>query len=511
VCLGEKICRLALDLRVGPFLFLGNLRDRFGMLNEPAGRKRILLFWVGAILNNVEQELDWPRCADSFHEGVIALSSARGSCAKTGPKADSGQITTVGEILPGRFVIELVSASAGTRPDLLIWNGSRVHIAPRLKHGDLTYEAPELSPSLYSAICLPKRPRNYGSVRALSTRISSLFKDSFCLHDRDSWLLACFCLSSWLADRLSTAPSLVISGSDRERGIEMFRLLKCMCRRPLMLAELTRASLRSLPMHLSPTLLINARELKPNIQHLLWASHYRGLQLPGNRGTFVDLYGPKAILLDTEFAGDDFGEESIRIFLEPSPQFSGFDDSLRDRTAARLQAELLMYRLKNCVDSQHTQVDVSHFTSTTRRLAHALAGCFPSDPDLARETVQQLRLQDDEIRARRFLDVRFAIIEILLAETHSRKRSRLAVGCLAQDVNALLRSRGEIRQFSSEEIGWRLKALNIRRHTDGTGRYIGLDTDTSRLVHRLARAYDLLSSRGVGQCSACASEPGVTE
>ena len=68
---------------------------------------------------------------------------------------------------------------------------------------------------------------------------------------------------------------------------------------------------------------------------------------------------------------------------------------------------------------------------------------------------------------------------------------------LAKDANALLRSRGEILEYSAEGVGWRLHGLNIPRHTSSSGRQVLLGRDTSQIVHRLTQAYDMPCSQRV--------------
>jgi hypothetical protein len=70
-----------------------------------------------------------------------------------------------------------------------------------------------------------------------------------------------------------------------------------------------------------------------------------------------------------------------------------------------------------------------------------------------------------------------------------------------------LRSRGETLAYSAEEIGWKLRNLNIPRHTSSAGRHVLLGRETSRGVHRLARAYDLpCPKRGGEICPDCSQE-----
>jgi hypothetical protein len=220
----------------------------------------------------------------------------------------------------------------------------------------------------------------------------------------------------------------------------------------------------------------------------------------------VDLYGPKAILWDSDAAIDNYGEGVIQISLPASPHWPALDEHRREEIANDFQPRLLMYRLKNYAKVRESRVDVSQFTVATRRLACALAACFPGDPGLVRDTILLLRPQDEEIRAQRFLDVAYILVEILWGEIHSREHKQVSVSKLAKDANALLLSRGEFREYSAEEVGWKLKHLNIPKHTDTSGRQVLLDHDTSRRVHRLAQTYDLPRSQHVRDgCSDCAA------
>jgi hypothetical protein len=423
----------------------------------------------------------------------IALSTKAKTNAKSASNATRSCIISAGEIFADGAMIELIAGSSGSnKPDFLLWNGRKATVGPRVEHGGCIYEARELSPSLYRATRLPSRCADYGSARGLFAVITNLFKRHLDLPERESSLLACFSISTWLADRLPTAPSLTISGPEQELGIDVLRLLSCVCRHPLMLAEVTPGGFRSLPMQLSLTLLLNQQGLKPHMQRLFRASSYRGLHLPGNRGSVVDLYGPKAIFCGNDAAVDTLGGGVIHISVAPSQlQSTALDEQVQNEIANDFQPRLLMYRLKNSGKVSESRVDVSKFTFATRQLARTLAVCFPEDSELARDTVQLLRPQDEEVRGQRSRDVNCAIIEILWAIIHDRKQREVRIDELAKDVNALLRSRGEILAYCAEELGWKLRNLNIPRHSSSSGRQVLLGRDTSQSVHRLAQAYDL--------------------
>jgi hypothetical protein len=363
-----------------------------------------------------------------------------------------------------------------------------------------------LAPSIYRAIRLPSRSSDYGSARDLLAAITGLFQKYLDLTEQESRLLACFSVSTWLTECLPTAPSLAISGPELEPGIELLRLLSCICRHSLILAEVTPGSLRSLPMELGPTLLLlNQQEFKPSLQRLFRASSHRGLHLPANGGRLVDIYGPKAIFSENDGAVDAVRSGVINVAVTPSQmQLPALSEQVQNEIADSFQPRLLMYRLKNFRKVGKPPIDVSTFTVETRQLARTLSSCFPEDASLARDAVELLRPQDGEVRGQRLREVSCAVVEILWAIAHEGKQREVQVDDLANDVNAILRNRGETFVYSPEQIGWKLKKLGISRHSNSSGRRILLERETSQRVHQLARAYDLeCTQREEADCPHC--------
>ena len=81
---------------------------------------------------------------------------------------------SAGETLADGSMIEILSGSP--KPDLLLWNGRKAIIGPRVEHRGRIYEAPALSPGLYRAVrfCLLECTE-YGSARDLLDGVTGLF------------------------------------------------------------------------------------------------------------------------------------------------------------------------------------------------------------------------------------------------------------------------------------------------------------------------------------------------
>ena len=319
--------------------------------------------------------------------------------------------------------------------------------------------------------------------------------------DRESKLLAAFPFTTWLSDRLLLAPSLLICGPPQ--AIHVLRLLRCFCRRPLMLADLSPAGLLNLPADLHFSLLLNQPELTEATRRLLRASGHKGLYTLGNRGRLIDLFCPRVILTGLDRI-DDIDDQAIQVVVELGQVSGTIDERVQCAIAAEFQSQMLMYRLKNCANLQVIEADMPDFAPSTRALASNLASCFQEDPDLAHELISLLQAQDQDVRAKQSSDIRSAIVMVLLGLIHQAKLNKISVEEIARLANALQRNKGQILEYSAEEIGWKLKQMNIPRHRTRSGSVIDLDSSTSGKVHRLAHIYGLASDiPGSDSCVEC--------
>lgn len=225
-------------------------------------------------------------------------------------------LPTSGEIFPDGAMIELVCGPVGsTRPQLLLWNSAVTTLSQRVKYGDSFYEPAHMPLGIYRATRLPARYEDHQSVAELFNRIQKLFNEHLHFGERESRLLAAFSMSTWVADRLPCAPGVVISSFSQALGVELLKLLSCVCRRPLLLAEVTPASFRALPMELFLTLLISQAAPRPALLRLVGASQHRGMHLLGKGGSVTDVYGPKVILGGTDALAECFSESMIQISM----------------------------------------------------------------------------------------------------------------------------------------------------------------------------------------------------
>jgi hypothetical protein len=272
-----------------------------------------------------------------------------------------------------------------------------------------------------------------------------------------------------------------------------------------MLADITPAGLRSLPMYLHPTLLINQPGLNPRTWALLRTSSHRGFFVPAGKGGVLAVHGASAVFLGADDTDKIAGGEVLHLSLAPALFHFTLDDARLEQIASELQPKLLRYRLMNWRKVQESEFDVSTFTFPTRELARNLGACVVDDPELAQKLSALLETQDEDTRAQHNTDVRYVIIEIILVLLHKRELSALRVEKIAELTNALLRSRGEIIEYSSAEVGWKLRQLGLSRTRDRAGKSLSSQRETSRRIHELAASSGVLSRENVRQgCPDCA-------
>jgi hypothetical protein len=87
---------------------------------------------------------------------------------------------------------------------------------------------------------------------------------------------------------------------------------------------------------------------------------------------------------------------------------------------------------------------------------------------------------------------------------HEKKSDRVQVKEITALANTLLRTQGEIVEYSPAEVGHRLDGFSLGRTRQNEGMFLLLSRDTSRLVHRLALAsgvsWDVNSVRDCPDC-----------
>jgi hypothetical protein len=194
----------------------------------------------------------------------------------------------------------------------------------------------------------------------------------------------------------------------------------------------------------------------------------------------------------------------IQISLsETSPKLSAFDDGTVNEVGAKLQGEMLAYRLANYSKIRLSNLQGTNFTHQTREIAINLAACIVDDTALAGEVVPLLHEHDDHFRGLWDQKLEAAILCSVLTCLHEKKSDRVQVKEITALANSLLRTQGEIIEYSPEEVGHRLDGFSLVRTRQNEGMFLLLGRNTSRRVHRLALRYGTWELNSVVGCPDC--------
>jgi hypothetical protein len=413
-------------------------------------------------------------------------------------------VKTAGEIFPNATIDLVADPSDSYALNLLLWDGSRATVAPRIEYGCSTYEPIVLEQSLVHAVQWPKCPIQYGSTRNLFDRVFSVITQHVEIQNTYARLLTYFVFSTWFPDRLSLSPGFAILGAADSEGVQLLKLLRCLCRRSILLAEASHASLLTLPLHLSPSLLMNRPMITRQLRNFLSTSNRRGLGTVKG-GKVLEICCPKAIYFGMDEIPQGIGSVMIQVALSSSTTRTTVlkEEALNDITA-ELQGKMLAYRLARYSQIQATHLRGANFTHQTREIAMNLAACIVGDAELAGGVVPLLKEQDDHVRGQPDRKLDAAILGAVLACLHEKKSGRVQVKEITALANTLLRTQGEILEYRPEEVGHRLDGFSLWRTRQNEGMFLLLSRDTSRLVHSLAFGYgvawDVNSQVGCPDC-----------
>jgi hypothetical protein len=338
-------------------------------------------------------------------------------------RADPRVVRTVGETFADGSVLELVTSASSGRLALLLWNANRKTIAPQVDHSGRIYQPPNLDDSTCRAIRFPQDAKGYGSTGKLFCRMRDLFERHIGLTQPESTLITAWSASSWFSDCLSSPPTLLISGADNGDAINLFRLLHCLCRRPVVLGDLSRTAFFSLA-SLGATLLTNQPSLSAKVRDLWNTSSYRGVYVFG-KGRVHSVASAKAVFLGMADARNDAG---IHFSLPPpaNGHLPLLDERQQSRIAEELQPRLLMYRLRNLDRVRNFSASEHGSTFTGTEVARNLATGVLGDRKIVESIAPVLQRLEEEKVAQHLCDVHRAMIEVTWAPSHQDREISLS-------------------------------------------------------------------------------------
>lgn len=414
-------------------------------------------------------------------------------------KTNATELTT-GEVFADGTILDLVRAHDAEDLNLLRWDGHTETVSPSFDRDGKIYRTPPLDP-FSKGMFLPASSQPYGSTSKLFGEVEKILQTFLDLPPTSLTLLTSFVFYTWVADNFQQAATLCVLRSASGSTPVLFRLLRCLCRRALLLGGLTPASLCEMPMVWKPTLLITGHQHSESMGMLLSASSCRDVFVPRSRA-LLDLFCPKVIFFDDP---PDWEVVPAVYILSPAARSQRvLDDKQAEEIATRFQPKFLHYRLRSFCKVRDSRFDVSDFKSPNRELASYLAASTIDAPGLQTNIVDSLAEQDESLRLELSTDPRAIVLEALLVLCHEHKAAAY-VHEIAELANGILDGRHEILSLKPREVGTFLKALGLpTRRLGKAGRGLQLLEGQRKRIHQLAEQFDVRST-GAADCSLCES------
>jgi len=323
------------------------------------------------------------------------------------------------------------------------------------------YRPAEFALGLSRAVRLPAKAASYGSAKDLLDGLCAVIKRYTALTDSQASLLALSAMASWVAEFTEVPVCLALEGPPSVERRQLLRLLCCIFRRPLHLADPNFSGVCSLPLELGPTLIVEGCEDVKQLRKLLQATRSREARVIANRRV-VTACCPVILCV----------EESLNAALPCWPAMSipleraegplpTLDQETQNQIANEFQSKLLMYWLQNGQKIRASSFDLPELSARSRDLARCLGACVGEDYELQALVTKLLREQESLMAAGTESELDSAVIESMLGLSHASEKQALGVAEVSTAANRILENRGEQVELKPRAVGDLLRHLGF--------------------------------------------------
>jgi hypothetical protein len=172
-----------------------------------------------------------------------------------------------------------------------------------------------------------------------------------------------------------------------------------------------------------------------------------------------------------------------------------------EEIADEFQGQFLMFRFKRLVQENRTRSPWPvQKPGSCVAIRNQFAALVQGEPDLMDSFTAVVEAQQRELLECQGRNPDHAIVEVLWSPSHETEY--ISIGEVQKRLNALLRTRGEVVEFGSRDLGWMLRDLHLPRERKANGMVIRFSRDVRLQLHRLARTFKL-ELRNFADCPEC--------
>lgn len=442
------------------------------------------------------------------------------------------RVVDFAELEDGCLVELIENPQDRTQTRLAVWNGSQAHYAPQVDSETCSLVPLPRTDSALRHIRLPRGTRTYGSPWILMSAVEGLIERCVQLPQPYLLVLASFVLTTWLIDRLPVAPYVAVIGLPQSGKTTLLKVLRLVCRRALLTADVSTAAFYDACDQFTPTLLIDEAGTHGNnrtLRHLLRAGTTQDV-VAMRRNHSYHAYGAK--VLSFIEPPDDLALNS-RCIQVPMTEATRSDllpptDPIIEAQAAELQKALLQFRFEHYKSIRPAVVPgAEKLRPRDRDLLSCLAAPFRGIGFIRQFLLKFFEMQA-HMKAAPLPLAENAVLSCLYFLAHFQPGLQdggvIAIANLARSVNAVLKLKEERIKLSPRKVGAALTSLGISdRLRTKRGCMLFLTKADRERIHKLADTHGMdytlpwmfqQSAEGCDLCHARAqaqgqgSEPG---
>ena len=405
------------------------------------------------------------------------------------------------KVFPDGTLVDLVrDPDDPDQPSLLVFKDGAVTIQKEFHCPGKKFLPRSLDPSLFVAVGLPTGIVPCGNARQLLGELEECIVQYVDLAREHQHLVCTALMYTWFQDQLPVAPYLWLIGPHGSGKTTLLALMQCLCRRAVMVGDLTPASLYALPNAIMPTLMIDEFEAGRGkrdiglLRLLRTGSTQSGRIVRGKKlyGTFC------AKIIASRQMPDDAALASRAIFIPMLPTrrtLPPLDRTALESIAAHFQPKLLAYRLQSYNRVLGRSIlQVPDFTPRMKDLARMLAAPLLGDEQLEKELFDALAKQDRAAKLERYGEPEWAVALALYEECH-RTTGTITVGALSGTADRVLYENGETYPLKPRAVGNIVRSLGLDTEQLGNqGRGLRLTARVIDTIHAIAQGFGLKRS-----------------
>ena len=398
--------------------------------------------------------------------------------------------------LPDGTVVDLIRDRSGELVFVVLQNGVAT-VRHTVKAGDIAF-TPEFHSSVARSVHFPTAIGASHTPRELLREIEDVL-DIYLDCDLSSRkLLAHFALYTWISDLPTVAVYIWVIGSYGCGKTTLLRVMSAICRRSILVGEISTPGLYTITTKFHPTLIIDECELgndrkSRDFLRVLRVGSTRDQKVVRASGVY-DPFGPKVIASRVGPADAALASRGFYIVARPlSRPVSMLTASALVSIAERLQPKLLGFRLNNYVRLKSvSEVPLSVGSSPrTQDIGRALLLPIMGDGELERQLVTIVEAHDQQAEVSRDGEPEWFVVIALLYLAHTRGPGapvRWTAKLIGEGAQSGAELRGESFNLKPRKVGEILRSLGLNtRQLGSLGRGLESSSKLKEQIHEIAK------------------------